>query len=357
MKISVIVPNYNHARYLQKRLDSIDGQTYRDLEVILLDDCSTDGSPQILEEYCRKHPEYTKIIRNEVNSGSAFRQWKRGVEHCTGDLIWIAESDDYCETHFLERMVREFEDEAVGMAYTAPKYVDSGGHPTEWCFEKYTGALSSGRWNESYKVSGEEEVRYAMGIRNTMVNASSLIFRRSAVAEHLTDGDWSEMKLCGDWLLYLKILSNYSVIFVKDAGAYYVQSQKSSGYLSAREERYSTEHQMILSYLEYTFPSMPPEVINANIRQMIDHWMAVSGGSIPDHVKQTRYIRYGEHENLRKQNAELRLELEQARQVFEESLVRNQELDLVYRSIVSSLSWRCTAPFRSVWDAVRSLMK
>ena len=55
--VSIIVPNYNHARYLKERLDSIYNQTYRHFEVILLDDCSTDGSVEVLKEYARKYPE------------------------------------------------------------------------------------------------------------------------------------------------------------------------------------------------------------------------------------------------------------------------------------------------------------
>jgi glycosyltransferase involved in cell wall biosynthesis len=370
-KVSVIVPNFNHAEFLQRRLESIDAQTYENLEVILLDDCSTDGSVRILEEYHRKHPENSKLISNEVNSGSAFRQWKRGVEHCTGDLIWIAESDDYCEAQFLERLAREFEDDAVGIAYTAPKYVDSEGKTTEWCFEKYTAELSPGRWNHSYKVSGEDEVLHAMGIRNTMVNASALIVRRSAIVEHLMDGDWLEMSLCGDWLLYLKILRNHSVSFIKEAGAYYVQSRDSLGYLSARGEKYSREHQMILSYMEYAFPSMPNEVIDANIRCMLDHWMAVSNASIPDHVKRARYIRYMEHENLRQHASVLQNQLDSVLtknnditkahalliRSHDECLGRLQDLEKSYESIISSRAWRWTKPLRFAWDSIGELIK
>ena len=49
--VSIIVPNFNYAKYLPQRLDSIFGQTYQDFEVILLDDCSTDNSREIIEQY------------------------------------------------------------------------------------------------------------------------------------------------------------------------------------------------------------------------------------------------------------------------------------------------------------------
>lgn len=75
--VSVIVPNYCHAPYLEQRIESILQQTFQDFELILLDDCSTDGSREILERY-RNHPKVSGIFYNERNSGSPFKQWKRG---------------------------------------------------------------------------------------------------------------------------------------------------------------------------------------------------------------------------------------------------------------------------------------
>ena len=70
MKVSVIIPNYNHAPYLRERIDSVLAQTYTDLEVILIDDCSTDESRDIMEDY-RSEPRVTHIIHNAENSGNA----------------------------------------------------------------------------------------------------------------------------------------------------------------------------------------------------------------------------------------------------------------------------------------------
>lgn len=67
--VSVIVPNYNHAPFLRERIDSILAQSYTDFELILLDDCSTDNSRDILNSY-RDNPHVSHIIFNEKNSGS-----------------------------------------------------------------------------------------------------------------------------------------------------------------------------------------------------------------------------------------------------------------------------------------------
>ncbi|MEJ7913050.1 MAG: glycosyltransferase family 2 protein, partial [Chitinophagaceae bacterium] len=77
--VSVIIPNYNHAEYLHQRIQSVLDQTWPHFEIIILDDCSTDNSKQIIEEY-RYHDKVGAIIFNPVNSGSTFKQWIKGIE-------------------------------------------------------------------------------------------------------------------------------------------------------------------------------------------------------------------------------------------------------------------------------------
>lgn len=105
--VSVIIPNYNHARYLKQRLDSVFNQTYQNFEVIILDDCSTDNSLEVIEHY-KDNPHLSQIVVNETNSGSVFKQWDKGINLAKGELVWIAESDDYCELNMLEELVKEF---------------------------------------------------------------------------------------------------------------------------------------------------------------------------------------------------------------------------------------------------------
>ena len=108
MKVSVIIPNYCHARFLNRRIDSVLNQTYDDFEVIILDDCSTDNSRDIIETY-RHHPRVSHIVYNEKNSGSTFVQWDKGFELAQGQYIWIAESDDEAAPTFLEECVTQLE--------------------------------------------------------------------------------------------------------------------------------------------------------------------------------------------------------------------------------------------------------
>src|SRR4051812_33606058 len=117
MLVSVVIPNYNHAPYLRTRIDSVLNQSYQEVEVIILDDCSTDDSRSIIEEY-RSHPKVSAIVYNERNTGSPFIQWNKGVGLAKGELIWIAESDDTCHPLMLSTVLERMNvDGNIGISY------------------------------------------------------------------------------------------------------------------------------------------------------------------------------------------------------------------------------------------------
>ena len=117
--VTVIIPNFNHARFLDERIRSVLNQTYQDFEVMILDDCSTDNSLEVINRY-KNHPKVTQIVVNEQNSGSPFKQWQKGISMAKGELIWIAESDDSCEPTFLETLVKRCQDREVVLARKSP---------------------------------------------------------------------------------------------------------------------------------------------------------------------------------------------------------------------------------------------
>lgn len=129
VKVSVIIPNYRHALYLKERIDSVLEQTYRDFEVIILDDCSPDDSREIIETY-RTREKIAHIVYNERNSGSTFMQWQKGFDLAQGEYIWIAESDDFADPGFLSSCVEQLENEpSCTLAYTESRLVDAESRP------------------------------------------------------------------------------------------------------------------------------------------------------------------------------------------------------------------------------------
>lgn len=105
--VSVIIPVYNVEQYLPKCLDSVIGQTYRELEIICVNDCSPDNSAEILQQYALKDVRI-KIINREKNGGlSAARN--TGMSAATGEYIYFIDSDDWIDEDYLEKMVNAIE--------------------------------------------------------------------------------------------------------------------------------------------------------------------------------------------------------------------------------------------------------
>ncbi|WP_421193352.1 glycosyltransferase [Aeromonas enteropelogenes] len=241
-KVSVIVTNYNHEKYLRRRLDSIYQQTYKNIEVFLLDDCSTDNSREVLKEYAERFPDITTLLFNQKNSGGVFRQWAKGLQAATGDLVWIAESDDYCDDNFLEKLVRCFDDEAVMLAYSKVEFVqaDESVIPDE--FFNYTrGLVCRDQWKQSYVKTAHQEVSEALGIINTIPNASGTIFRRPVNMPLLEDESWLSMRVVGDWILYLHQLRGGKIAYSVETTNYFRRYENSTAASAYKKEAFYRE--------------------------------------------------------------------------------------------------------------------
>ena len=206
--ISVIVPNYNHAPYLRQRIKSILNQTYQDFELILLDDCSTDNSIEILSEYS-KHPKVSQTVFNDQNSGSTFKQWNKGVELAQGEYIWIAESDDWAEPEFLESLMHEFEQRPnVGLAYVASKVADGDGNMT------YSNEIDN--TGEAIAYTSKFYIEKFLSVDNSIWNASMMMFKRELFPTVEQQQLYSTMKYCGDWFFYLLVAEKgFDILEVK----------------------------------------------------------------------------------------------------------------------------------------------
>lgn len=101
-KISVIVPCFNSAFYLRECLDSLVNQTYKDLEIILVDDCSVDNTYEIMNEYA-KRDNRIKVLRNEENKGAGFSR-NKGLDIAEGEYVTFVDSDDFLSLDVYENV-------------------------------------------------------------------------------------------------------------------------------------------------------------------------------------------------------------------------------------------------------------
>ena len=215
--VTVIVPNYNHARFLRQRIDSILAQTFQDFELILLDDCSTDESREILREYASDPRVRTEF--NEANSGSTFKQWNKGVRLARGKYIWLAESDDYADRRFLARLVALLDaDPKVIIAYCRSWRVSDEGKQDDFAYPLLD-AADLPRWSSDFCADGTEECRRYFVIANLVRNASSAVFRK-AVYERIGGADES-LRLCGDWKLWAGMALCGRMAYVSEPLNYY----------------------------------------------------------------------------------------------------------------------------------------
>lgn len=215
-RVSVVVPNYNHAPFLEQRIASILDQRHRPFELILLDDASTDGSMEIIDRYAGMPN--TTVVRNDVNSGNPFAQWNRGVAIAQGEYVWIAESDDYAAPDFLQRLIAMLEAHPeCGMACSESWYVYGDQPPRTRTNQSHIPENS--RWRDDYVVDGREECRRHLIRCNTMPNASAVVFRRHLF--HAVEGADEGMRLCGDWLLWAKLLMISDLAHVGDPLNFY----------------------------------------------------------------------------------------------------------------------------------------
>lgn len=246
-KVSVIIPNYNHESYLKERIDSVLGQSYQDYEVIILDDCSTDNSHEVIELY-RHHPKISHIVYNKVNSGSTFIQWQKGIELAKGEWIWLAESDDVAQPFFLEKLCATIENcKDVVLAYSASNLIDENSNKIGKLDWGYIGARN---WENNYCENGQIEIENYLFHRNTLPNASGIIFKKNKIQDE-TYKIVSSMKYAGDWYFWVKLLEKGELCFISEELNNFRQHQQTTRTAKSTKEeiRRFKEYFIVLNYI------------------------------------------------------------------------------------------------------------
>ena len=124
--ISIVFTSYNHQRFLTQAIESLLAQTFSDFELIVVDDCSTDGSRDILLKY-QTHPKVRLYLR-EINSGSYVKSTNYGAQQAKGKYLLFAQCDDFAEPIQLERLHQALlANPSVGVAFCRSRMIDENG--------------------------------------------------------------------------------------------------------------------------------------------------------------------------------------------------------------------------------------
>lgn len=269
-KVTVIIPNYNHAKYLDKRIQSVLEQTYQDFEIIYLDDASTDNSNEVFSKFAH-HPQI-RAIYNETNSGSPFKQWNKGIKNASGEYVWIAESDDYADKNFLATLVDKLDNNpSAGLAYCESLIIDADDNIISTFKEALT-YYNPKRWENDFTNVGRDECEKYLIFENTIPNASAILMRRS-IYEQAGYAD-ETMRLCGDWMSWAKMLLISNVSFVAEPLNYFRKHNANVRHKTTLNGTAFKEYYQILYYILHNIDNLSH--IDGKIYELLlDKWFSV----------------------------------------------------------------------------------
>ena len=208
--VSIVVPVYNAARFLEKTIASVQNQTYTNWELILVDDHSTDNSVEIIQKYL-KDDKRIKLFKNSVNSYAAVTR-NKGIDESKGRYIAFLDADDLWVPTKLEKQVRFMQQKDCAFSFTGYEFADENGKPT-------------GR-----KVNVPVTLNYKEALRNTIIWTTTVMFDINKLSKDdiYMPNVKSEDTAC--WWKVLKIVNH--AYGMQESLSYY---RRSKGSLSANK--------------------------------------------------------------------------------------------------------------------------
>lgn len=206
--VSVVVASYNHARYLPRRMESLIGQTYTNIEILVIDDCSPDNSVEVLRAYAH-HPQ-VRLIERKTNGGWVSVS-NQGIELARGEYVLFANCDDDCEPQMIERLVAALAPHPeAGLAFCRSAMVDEHGARIGDDFAVREPAFRA-RCADGCLLSRDEMRRFLMH-SCVIPNLSAALIRRSCF--ECVGALSHEYKACSDWDLFFRIADYFDFVYV-----------------------------------------------------------------------------------------------------------------------------------------------
>lgn len=188
-RVSVITPVYNVERYIDKTLESVFAQTYKDIEIVLVDDCSKDNSAQIIAKYKESHPEIVYFLQPKNMGAGAARN--KALELATGQYVAFLDSDDLWLPEKTEKQIMLMKEKNSPFSYSAIEMIDEEGNTIKG------------------KRNIRETCNYNYLLHNTIIATSSVIVDRTVL------GDFRMPLRRGgqDYATWLRLLRGGTVAF------------------------------------------------------------------------------------------------------------------------------------------------
>lgn len=208
--VSIVFTSYNHQEFLRQALESLVNQTYPNLEIIIIDDCSTDGSQSILKEY--EHLENVTLKLSTVNSGSYVRSSNLGASFATGEYIMFAQCDDYAEPNQIEELMKVFyENPSIGVAFSQSNLVNEKGVVLS---NDYFGrSLDFKKAVHHNSIIEGEQMRCFLSFSCVIPNLSAAIIRHQLLKD--INGISDQFLVVADWEMWLNLSERTRFYYIK----------------------------------------------------------------------------------------------------------------------------------------------
>lgn len=250
INVTIIIPSYNHSKFLLDRLKSISNQTYKNWEAIIIDDQSSDNSVQMIRSFLVENPNFNlkRFIINDVNSGSGYFSWQKGIELATTEYIWIAETDDYSESTFLEELVSILDiNKEVSLAFSGSNYIENN----RIIYDSVNRTKDLNVQINDYKVLDSSVFLGRMPFNTYITNGSAVVFRKPKTGIPF---EVFSNRLCSDIFLWSHLLQNSSFVFLnKNLNFFRRHEGSTSSYLNKNKlEEVYHEKAQYLNYFKQT---------------------------------------------------------------------------------------------------------
>src|SRR3989338_1099457 len=242
-KVSIILPTYNGAKYLRKSIESCLAQTFKDFELIIVDDCSKDETPQIIQEYVQKDPR-VRYIRNQTNQRLP-RSLNIGFAQANGEFLTWTSDDNYYLPEALERMANSLEQQKADFVY-CDLYVF---------------------YNDDIKSARLERLSDSGEIQNSNCIRACFMYTRK-VFEAIGDYD-PDMELLEDYDYWVRIYKKFPMLHLAEP-LYYYRHHPNSLWTSRNSEIRMAE---LLFRLKHDFAD-----VRETVWRLSNHFISKRGG-------------------------------------------------------------------------------
>ena len=212
--ISVIMPIHNAELYLKESIESIIRQSYTNLEIILVDDCSTDNSSAICDEFAERDSRIRVIHKSTSGGEGGAVARNEGIEASHGEILYFIDSDDYIEIDMLANMHKIMETEQSDCVVTSFHYVDSKGVELPWYTPQFVGYQT---------MSGKEAASVFLTTRNIEGFSWNKLIRRNVLFENGISFDETMNSFVDMYGMFKVLLCSERVSFYNAKPYYYRQ--------------------------------------------------------------------------------------------------------------------------------------